>query len=126
MKKSKLYIQSTIFNELMKNYNTRKLADKVLDVLCSHDESRVDIYSTRDDSVVFRRKRDADITDEEIVRAFTKGTIALLNKDKSVIDDINDNYDFEYDESYITDGYFSSILEIRRKGRLISVEIDLQ
>lgn len=125
MKKSITYIQSTIMNELMKVYNTRNLADRILKVLSSN-EDRVEIYSTQEDCIVFRRKRDNDFTDNEIIHAFAKGAVKLMNSDQSVIEDINDNYEFEYDDKYLDDAYFSSILEIRRKGRLISVEIDLQ
>lgn len=125
MKKSTAYIQSTIMNEMMKVYNTRNLADKVLKVLSPNDD-RAEIYSTQEDCIVFRRKRDNDFTDNEIIHAFAKGAVKLMNSDKSVIEDINDNYEFEYDDKYLDDAYFSAILEIRRKGRLISVEIDLQ
>lgn len=125
MKMNDLHIQTSIFNEVMKSNTTRDLADTILEVL-EKKGSEVTVYETHDDGIVLRNKKEDMITDNNIIKAFAKAVRELINQDSEFEEVINDNYDFEYDDKYMSESYFATILEIRRAGRLIYIEIDLQ
>lgn len=125
MKMNDLHIQTSIFNEVMKSNTTRDLADTILEVL-EKKGSEVTVYETHDDGIVLRNKKEDMITDNNIIKAFGKAVRELINQDSEFEEVINDNYDFEYDDKYMSESYFATILEIRRAGRLIYIEIDLQ
>lgn len=125
MKMNDLHIQTSIFNEVMKSNTTRDLADTILEVL-EKKGSEVTVYETHDDGIVLRNKKEDMITDNNIIKAFSKAVRELINQDNEFEEVINDNYDFEYDDKYMSESYFATILEIRRAGRLIYIEIDLQ
>ena len=125
MKMNDLHIQTSIFNEVMKSNTTRDLADTILEVL-EKKGSEVTVYETHDDGIVLRNKKEDMITDNNIIKAFAKAVKELINQDIEFEEVINDNYDFEYDDKYMSESYFATILEIRRAGRLIYIEIDLQ
>ena len=67
--------------------------------------------------------------DNDIVEAVNKSIRWLIDKsvntDDDIVDEINGNYDFNYDEKDLTDAFISDVLQIRRSGRLIYIEIDL-
>lgn len=123
MKKNISYIQASILNELMKTYTMSDVGNQVVEELNDKD-IELSVYESHEDGVVFRKKKDGIITDDQMIKGFMKALRHLIYH-SSLIDEINDNYEFEYDDKYITEGYLSDILEIRRSGRLISVEIDL-
>ena len=123
MKKNMSYIQASILNELMKTYTMSDVGNQVVEELNDKD-IELSVYESHEDGVVFRKKKDGIITDDQMIKGFMKALRRLIHH-SSLIDEINDNYEFEYDDKYITEGYLSDILEIRRSGRLISVEIDL-
>lgn len=123
MKKNMSYIQASILNELMKTYTMSDVGNQVVEELNDKD-IELSVYESHEDGVVFRKKKDGIITDDQMIKGFMKALRHLIHH-SSLIDEINDNYEFEYDDKYITEGYLSDILEIRRSGRLISVEIDL-
>lgn len=128
MKNNLKFIQSTILNEVLIAYNTRDIADRIADKLSGKDVELI-VYETHDDGIIFRKKKDGVVTDNAIMEAFAKAINKLIDKsegtDHCISDIINDNYDFKFDKKYIDEAYASSILTIRRSGRLISVEIDV-
>lgn len=129
MKKNLKYIQSTILYETMKVYTTRDLADRLLHLLNKKSDSELSVYETHSDGIVLRKKRDGNVTDNDIVDAVNKAIRWLIDKsvntDDDIVDEINGNYDFDYDEKDLTDAFISDVLQIRRSGRLIYIEIDL-
>lgn len=128
MKKNLAYIQISILNEVMLVYNTRDLADQMTEYL---REKGIDlyIYETHEDGIMFRRKKDATVTDDMMIKAFVWGIGKLIDKSKksgnSIEDSINDNYDFEFDKKYLADSFGAEVLTIRSSGRIISLEIDI-
>lgn len=125
MKMNDIHIQTSIFNEVMKSHTTRDVADTILDTL-EKKGVEVTVYETHDDGIVLRNKKEDIITDDNIIKAFAKAIRKLISKDPDFEDVIADNYDFEYDEKYMSESYFATILEVRRAGRLIYIEIDMQ
>lgn len=125
MKKNMVYIQTSILNEVMKEHTTREVADRMIDQLSTKDVE-LSVYETHDDAIVFRKKKDGTVTDESIIKSFMKAIRAIIDDSDDLEDAINDAYEFEYSPKQLTEGFFSDILEIRRAGRLISIEIDMQ
>ena len=129
MKKNLKYIQNTILYETMKVYTTRDLADRMIHLLNKKSDMDLTVYETHSDGLVFRKNRDCVVTDTDIIVATNKAVKWLIdqsiNTDDDIVDEINGNYDFNFDEKDLTDSFFSDILQIRRSGRLIYIEIDL-
>ena len=128
MKKSPVFIQRAILNEVTLAYTTRDIADEMISYLEDQDINLV-VYETHSDAIVFRKKRDLTVTDDQITEAFVYAIQELVHKSEKGIDNIvdilSDNYDFEYDKSYINKSFISEVIIIRRSGKLISVEIDV-
>lgn len=128
MKKSPVFMQRAILNEVTLAYTTRDIADEMISYLEDQDINLV-VYETHSDAIVFRKKRDLTVTDDQITEAFVYAIQELVHKSEKGIDNIvdilSDNYDFEYDKSYINKSFISEVIIIRRSGKLISVEIDV-
>ena len=69
------------------------------------------------------------VSDTDIIERTNKAVKWMIdrsiNTDDDFVDEINCNYDFSLDEKYLTDSFYSDILQIRRSGRIIYIEIDL-
>lgn len=128
MKKSPVFMQRAILNEVTLAYTTRDIADEMISYLEDQDINLV-VYETHSDAIVFRKKRDLTVTDDQITEAFVYAIQELVHKSEkgidNIIDILSDNYDFEYDKSYINKSFISEVIIIRRSGKLISVEIDV-
>ena len=128
MKKIPVFMQRAILNEVTLAYTTRDIADEMISYLEDQDINLV-VYETHSDAIVFRKKRDLTVTDDQITEAFVYAIQELVHKSEKGIDNIvdilSDNYDFEYDKSYINKSFISEVIIIRRSGKLISVEIDV-
>ena len=126
MKKNPLYIQTCVLNEVIKNYSPFEIATAFLDAINKKDVECT-IYETHTDGMVFRKKRDCEITDEMIVKAFLKTIRTLVDKRKDdLVDKMLDLYEFEYKKDDMTEDFIEDALLIRRSGRLISIELDIQ
>jgi len=129
MKKYLAYIWTSILNEVLLVYNTRDLADRMTEYLRDKEGIELYIYETHEDGIMFRRKKDCSITDNMLIKAFVAGLSALIDESEkngnSIIDAINDTYDFEFDKKYLTDAMGTELVIIRSSGRIISMEIDL-
>lgn len=120
MKKNIGYIQKAIANEIMKEYTTRDIAD----VMISGDENRFSVYSSDNISITFRKTKDAHVTDNQIIKIFTKALKRLVQESDDIEDILSDVYDVKYNEKYITEGYVSSMVTISSTGRLVRLDID--
>ena len=117
MKKNIAYYQQSIMNEITKEFTTRDIADAM-------DIKDMSVYSSDFNSITFRKDKDINITDNMIVKLFTKAIKKLVQKSDDIEDILIDIYDFKYSDKYITDGYISTILQIIRSGKLIHIDID--
>jgi hypothetical protein len=117
MKKNIAYYQQAIMNEVMKEFTTRDIADAM-------HINDISVYSSDFESITFRKDKDVNITDNMIVKTFTKAIRKLVQESDDIEDIMTDVYDFKYNEKYITDGYVSTILQIIRSGKLIRIDID--
>lgn len=125
MKKNVTYIQNAILNEIMKEYTTRDIADATLKYLNKLTDAELAVYSTYDDAITFRKNNDATVTDNDILKALSKGIQSIVADFDDLPDILSDVYDCKYNEKYLSMAYFTDIIIIRHSGRLIRVEIDV-
>lgn len=129
MKNNLAYIQISILNEVLMVYSTRDLADQMTAYMKKKD-IELYVYETHEDGFMFRKKKDATISEDDLIKAFVYAIRELIKKwpkdsGGSIEDVINDNYDFEFDQKYIAESIGRNLLTIRYSGRIISLEIDL-
>lgn len=123
MKKNVVYMQMSILNEVLKEYNTRVVADRMLEALDKDGE--LSIYATHADGIVLRKMKEINVIDNDIISAITKALRSIIEEFEDIKDICQDIYGFEYQNGYINDGFVSNLVEIRRSGKLIYVEFDL-
>lgn len=125
MKKNIAYIQNAILNEIMKEYTTRDIADATLVYLNKLTNADLVVYSTYEDAITFRKDKDSAVTDNDILKALSKGVQDVVTKFDDLPDILSDVYDCKYNEKYLSMSYFTDIVIIRHSGRLIRVELDI-
>lgn len=125
MKKNIAYIQNAILNEIMKEYTTRDIADATLVYLNKLTSADLVVYSTYEDAITFRKDKDSPVTDNDILKALSKGVQDIVAKFEDLPDILSDVYDCKYNEKYLSMSYFTDIVIIRHSGRLIRVELDI-
>ena len=125
MKKNIAYIQNAILNEIMKEYTTRDIADATLVYLNKLTNADLVVNSTYEDAITFRKDKDSPVTDNDILKALSKGVQDVVTKFEDLPDILSDVYDCKYNEKYLSMSYFTDIVIIRHSGRLIRVELDI-
>ena len=87
MKKNIAYIQNAILNEIMKEYTTRDIADATLVYLNKLTNADLVVYSTYEDAITFRKDKDSPVTDNDILKALSKGVQDVVTKFEDLPDD---------------------------------------
>ena len=126
MKKNVSYMRTCILNEVTKLYSMQEFAKGIVKILNKKHDIDISIYETSDDGFALRKKKDGTVTDNELISALCDTVKDLIDDNDDVADIIQEQYDFELDKKLITDSFISDIVSIRRSGRLIYIEIDLQ
>ena len=126
MKKNLSYMQTCVLNEVTKLYSMQEFAKGIVKILNKKHDIDISIYETSDDGFALRKKKDGTVTDNELISALCDTVKDLIDDNDDFADIIQEQYDFELDKKLITDSFISDIVSIRRSGRLIYIEIDLQ
>lgn len=126
MKKNVSYMRTCILNEVTKLYSMQEFAKGIVKILNKKHDIDISIYETSDDGFALRKKKDGTVTDNELISALCDTVKDLIDDNDDFADIIQEQYDFELDKKLITDSFISDIVSIRRSGRLIYIEIDLQ
>ena len=126
MKKNVSYMRTCILNEVTKLYSMQEFAKGIVKILNKKHDIDISIYETSDDGFALRKKKDGTVTDNELISALCGTVKDLIDDNDDFADIIQEQYDFELDKKLITDSFISDIVSIRRSGRLIYIEIDLQ
>lgn len=126
MKKNVSYMRTCILNEVTKLYSMQEFAKGIIKILNKKHDIDISIYETSDDGFALRKKKDGTVTDNELISALCDTVKDLIDDNDDFADIIQEQYDFELDKKLITDSFVSDIVSIRRSGRLIYIEIDLQ
>lgn len=125
MSKNIAYRQACVLNEVTKLHTMQEIAKGLAEILDKKSDIDVSIYETSDDGFVLRKKKDGTITDNEIISGIRKTIKDMIDDTDDFEEIISDQYDFDYDKSLITDAYLTDVINIRRSGRLIHIELDL-
>lgn len=125
MSKNIAYRQACVLNEVTKLHTMQEIAKGLAEILDKKSDIDVSIYETSDDGFVLRKKKDGTITDNEIISGIRKTIKEMIDDTDDFEEIISDQYDFDYDKSLITDAYLVDVINIRRSGRLIHIELDL-
>lgn len=125
MSKNIAYRQACVLNEVTKLHTMQEIAKGLAEILDKKSDIDVSIYETSDDGFVLRKKKDGTITDNEIISGIRKTIKDMIDDTDDFEEIISDQYDFDYDKSLITDAYLADVINIRRSGRLIHIELDL-
>lgn len=125
MSKNIAYRQACVLNEVTKLHTMQEIAKGLAEILDKKSDIDVSIYETSDDGFVLRKKKDGTITDNEIISGIRKTIKEMIDGTDDFEEIISDQYDFDYDKSLITDAYLVDVINIRRSGRLIHIELDL-
>ena len=123
MKKSDKYMQTSIINEVMKQYNIRVIAEELCNQL--KKAGSVTVYEVNDDGFVLRRNTDGIISQDTIINGIVKTFREIVSSDDELQEIIQDTYDFEYDKKMINEDRLADDINIRLNGRLIYIEIDI-
>ena len=123
MKKSDKYMQTSIINEVMKQYNIRVIAEELCNQL--KKAGSVTVYEVNDDGFVLRRNTDGIISQDTIINGIVKTFREIVSSDNELQEIIQDTYDFEYDKKMINEDLLADDVNIRLNGRLIYIEIDI-
>lgn len=123
MKKSDKYMQTSIINEVMKQYNIRVIAEELCNQL--KKAGSVTVYEVNDDGFVLRRNTDGIISQDTIINGIVKTFREIVSSDDELQEIIQDTYDFEYDKKMINEDLLADDVNIRLNGRLIYIEIDI-
>ena len=126
MKKNLSYMRTCILNEVTKLYSMQEFAKGIVKILNKKHDIDISIYETSDDGFALRKKKDGTVTDNELISALCDTVKDLIDDNNDFADIVQEQYDFELDKKLITDSFISDIVSIRRSGRLIYIEIDLQ
>ena len=122
MKKSDKYMQTSIINEIMKQYNMRTIAEELCNQL--KKSGSVSVYEVNEDGFVLRRNTDGIISSDTVINGMVKTFRTIVSDDDELQEIIQDTYYFEYDKTAINDDLLAEDVNVKLSGRLISVEID--
>ena len=122
MKKSDKYMQTSIINEIMKQYNMRTIAEELCNQL--KKSGSVSVYEVNEDGFVLRRNTDGIISSDTVINGMVKTFRTIVSDDDELQEIIQDTYDFEYDKTAINDDLLAEDVKVKLSGRLISIEID--
>lgn len=122
MKKSDKYMQTSIINEIMKQYNMRTIAEELCNQL--KKSGSVSVYEVNEDGFVLRRNTDGIISSDTVINGMVKTFRTIVSDDDELQEIIQDTYDFEYDKTAINDDLLAEDVNVKLSGRLISIEID--
>lgn len=119
------YIQKSILNEIHKEYTTRDIADATLKHLSKLTGATLTVYDTHDFNITFRKAKECNVPDDAIVKSLHQGIQDLIDRFEDFEDILLDHYDFKYSKKFITDLFIESVIEIRRSGKLIHIDLDI-
>lgn len=126
MKNSKKLMRMATMHAFLQTSNMEDLAKATAKEFNAAHSGDIEVDSVKENGFTLRRKKDAVITDSDVQNSICDAIIGIIDKNVDDIKDfINENYEFEYDQSIITPSFISDVFDIDRNGRLIYVEVDV-
>ena len=126
MKVNKTYTYSALMSTLMKFYAISDIAKKMAENITSETGVEIDVYNCKSDGFILRKRKEITISLATLIQVFAKTIREMVDEEKDgIVDYLYDIYDVEYKEKDIDNKFATSIVEIVRSGRLITVELDM-
>lgn len=126
MKVNKTYTYSALMSTLMKFYAISDIAKKMAENIASETGVEIDVYNCKSDGFILRKRKETTISLATLIQVFAKTIREMVDEEKDgIVDYLYDIYDVEYKEKDIDNKFATSIVEIVRSGRLITVELDM-
>lgn len=126
MKVNKTYTYSALMSTLMKFYAISDIAKKMAENIASETGVEIDVYNCKSDGFILRKRKETAISLATLIQIFAKTIREMVDEEKDgIVDYLYDIYDVEYKEKDIDNKFATSIVEIVRSGRLITVELDM-
>ena len=126
MKVNKTYTYSALMSTLMKFYAISDIAKKMAENIASETGVEIDVYNCKSDGFILRKRKEITISLATLIQVFAKTIREMVDEEKDgIVDYLYDIYDVEYKEKDIDNKFATSIVEIVRSGRLITVELDM-
>lgn len=126
MKVNKTYTYSALMSTLMKFYAISDIAKKMAENIASETGVEIDIYNCKSDGFILRKRKETTISLATLIQIFAKTIREMVDEEKDgIVDYLYDIYDVEYKEKDIDNKFATTIVEIVRSGRLITVELDM-
>ena len=126
MKVNKTYTYSALMSTLMKFYAISDIAKKMAENITSETGVEIDVYNCKSDGFILRKRKETTISLATLIQVFAKTIREMVDEEKDgIVDYLYDIYDVEYKEKDIDNKFATSIVEIVRSGRLITVELDM-
>lgn len=119
------FVRTVFMSEILRVYTMQQAAEACRDALNEKKDVDVSIAEVHTDGIVFRKKRECEITDRALLKQMAKAMHQLITADTTITDRILDNYNLKYSKSCLTEDGFDGVLIISRSGRLITVEFDV-
>lgn len=126
MKVNKTYTYSALMSTLMKFYAISDIAKKMAENITSETGVEIDVYNCKSDGFILRKGKEITISLATLIQVFSKTIREMVDEEKDgIVDYLYDIYDVEYKEKDIDNKFATTIVEIVRSGRLITVELDM-
>lgn len=126
MKVNKTYTYSALMSTLMKFYAISDIAKKMAENITSETGVEIDVYNCKSDGFILRKRKEITISLATLIQVFSKTIREMVDEEKDgIVDYLYDIYDVEYKEKDIDNKFATTIVEIVRSGRLITVELDM-
>lgn len=126
MKVNKTYTYSALMSTLMKFYAISDIAKKMAENITSETGVEIDVYNCKSDGFILRKRKETTISLATLIQVFAKTIREMVDEEKDgIVDYLYDIYDVEYKEKDIDNKFATTIVEIVRSGRLITVELDM-
>ena len=126
MKVNKTYTYSALMSTLMKFYAISDIAKKMAENITFETGVEIDVYNCKSDGFILRKRKETTISLATLIQVFAKTIREMVDEEKDgIVDYLYDIYDVEYKEKDIDNKFATSIVEIVRSGRLITVELDM-
>lgn len=126
MKVNKTYTYSALMSTLMKFYAISDIAKKMAENITFETGVEIDVYNCKSDGFILRKRKETTISLATLIQVFAKTIREMVDEEKDgIVDYLYDIYDVEYKEKDIDNKFATTIVEIVRSGRLITVELDM-
>lgn len=125
MKKTGVYMWTAIMSTFLKYYDTKELAEKIVDLADVGDKD-FQINEVRRTSIIFKKRRDCSISDSDVAKLIRKAIVKMIDSDRSTFEtELNDRYEFDFEDATIDSDFVDELFTITENPKNIFVEIDL-